>query len=55
MQDLRRLSDYIKEIEEQSKKRSDSIEDREFKIDIILLSILKSLKGIAEKRVLIGY
>jgi hypothetical protein len=51
MQDFRRLSDYIKEIEEQSKKRSDLIDDREFKIDIMLLSLLKSLKDISEKRV----
>jgi len=51
MKDSRKLSDYIKEIEDQSIKRSDLIAKRELKIDAMLLSILKSLKDIAEKRV----
>ena len=51
MQDLKKLSDYIYEIEDQSKKRRDLIDDRELKIDAMLLSMLKSLKDIAEKRV----
>ena len=51
MQDLKKLSDYIYEIEDQSKKRRDLIDDRELKIDAMLLSMLKSLKDIAENRV----
>jgi hypothetical protein len=51
MQDLKKLSDYIYEIEDQSKKRRDLIDDRELKINAMLLSMLKSLKDIAEKRV----
>ena len=44
MQDLKKLSDYIYEIEDQSKKRRDLIDDRELKINAMLLSMLKSLK-----------
>ena len=51
MMDSRKLSDYIKEIEDQSKKRSDLIAKKELTIDAMLLSILKSLKDITEKRV----
>ncbi len=51
MQDLKKLSDYIYEIKDQSKKRRDLIDNRELKIDAMLLSMLKSLKDIAEKRV----
>ena len=51
MKDSRKLSDYIKEIEDQSKKRSDLIAKKELTIDAMLLSILKSLKDITEKRV----
>ncbi len=51
MQDFKKLSDYIYEIKDQSKKRRDLIDDRELKIDAMLLSMLKSLKDIAEKRV----
>ena len=41
---------YIKEIEVKSKKRGDLIANRELKMDAMLLSILKSLKDITEKR-----
>ena len=41
---------YIKEIEDTSKKRGDLIAKRELKMDAMLLSILKSLKDITEKR-----